>query len=148
MKKGMCHGVGTIPVTWSALGRSRSEDLLNMIMASEASSGSSWRQTILRIPAIWVGTRKGLASGKGRVAMAWKHMAASTISPPLAAPRRPPGNISWTFSSSSLSLKWDPVVPLRNESTVTGYKVRKGHTGLPRGEMAPIFPVITGNCNP
>uniref|UniRef100_A0A8C6R358 Contactin 2 n=1 Tax=Nannospalax galili TaxID=1026970 RepID=A0A8C6R358_NANGA len=38
-------------------------------------------------------------------------------------PRRPPGNISWTFSSSSLSIKWDPVVPLRNESTVTGYKM-------------------------
>ena len=48
--------------------------------------------------------------------------------PPLAAPRRPPGNISWTFSSSSLSIKWDPVVPLRNESAVTGYKVRKGST--------------------
>lgn len=45
---------------------------------------------------------------------------------PPAAPRRPPGNISWTFSGSSLSLKWDPVVPLRNESTITGYKVRKG----------------------
>ncbi|KAM7335911.1 hypothetical protein ACRRTK_004404 [Alexandromys fortis] len=45
---------------------------------------------------------------------------AMTMKPP---PRRPPGNISWTFSSSSLSLKWDPVVPLRNESTVTGYKM-------------------------
>lgn len=45
---------------------------------------------------------------------------AMTVKPP---PRRPPGNISWTFSSSSLSLKWDPVVPLRNESTVTGYKM-------------------------
>lgn len=44
--------------------------------------------------------------------------------PTLAAPRRPPGNISWTFSSSSLSIKWDPVVPLGNESAVTGYKVR------------------------
>uniref|UniRef100_A0A8C4LP73 Contactin-2 n=1 Tax=Equus asinus asinus TaxID=83772 RepID=A0A8C4LP73_EQUAS len=45
---------------------------------------------------------------------------ATTMKPP---PRRPPGNISWTFSSSSLSIKWDPVVPLRNESAVTGYKV-------------------------
>lgn len=45
--------------------------------------------------------------------------------PALAAPRRPPGNISWTFSSSSLSIKWDPVVPLSNESAVTGYKVRR-----------------------
>lgn len=45
---------------------------------------------------------------------------ATTMKPP---PRRPPGNISWTFSSSSLSVKWDPVVPLRNESAVTGYKM-------------------------
>ncbi|ELW47726.1 Contactin-2 [Tupaia chinensis] len=46
---------------------------------------------------------------------------ATTMKPP--APRRPPGNISWTFSSSSLSIKWDPVVALRNESAVTGYKM-------------------------
>lgn len=45
---------------------------------------------------------------------------ATTLKSP---PRRPPGNISWTFSSSSLSIKWDPVVPLRNESAVTGYKM-------------------------
>uniref|UniRef100_A0A8D0XE68 Contactin-3 n=2 Tax=Sus scrofa TaxID=9823 RepID=A0A8D0XE68_PIG len=45
---------------------------------------------------------------------------ATTMKPP---PRRPPGNISWTFSSSSLSIKWDPVVALRNESAVTGYKM-------------------------
>ncbi|ELK03326.1 Contactin-2 [Pteropus alecto] len=45
---------------------------------------------------------------------------ATTMKPP---PRRPPDNISWTFSSSSLSIKWDPVVPLRNESAVTGYKM-------------------------
>ncbi|XP_058131056.1 contactin-2 isoform X4 [Dasypus novemcinctus] len=45
---------------------------------------------------------------------------ATTMKPP---PQRPPGNISWIFSSSSLSLKWDPVVPLRNESAVTGYKM-------------------------
>ncbi|XP_037680856.1 contactin-2 isoform X2 [Choloepus didactylus] len=44
----------------------------------------------------------------------------TTMKPP---PRQPPGNISWTFSSSSLSIKWDPVVPLRNESAVTGYKM-------------------------
>ncbi|XP_011371413.2 contactin-2 [Pteropus vampyrus] len=45
---------------------------------------------------------------------------ATTMKPP---PRRPPDNISWTFSSSSLSIRWDPVVPLRNESAVTGYKM-------------------------
>ncbi|XP_053772136.1 contactin-2 [Desmodus rotundus] len=45
---------------------------------------------------------------------------ATTMKPP---PQRPPGNISWTFLSSRLSIKWDPVVPLRNESAVTGYKM-------------------------
>ncbi|XP_012934086.1 contactin-2 isoform X2 [Heterocephalus glaber] len=45
---------------------------------------------------------------------------ATTMKPP---PQRPPGNISWTFSSSSLSIRWDPVVALRNESAVTGYKM-------------------------
>ncbi|XP_033618099.1 contactin-2 isoform X2 [Fukomys damarensis] len=45
---------------------------------------------------------------------------ATTMKPP---PRRSPGNISWTFSSSSLIIKWDPVVALRNESAVTGYKM-------------------------
>ncbi|MBZ3880677.1 Contactin-2 [Sciurus carolinensis] len=45
---------------------------------------------------------------------------ATTMKPP---PRRPPGNISWTFSSSSLSIKWDAVVPFQNESAVTGYKM-------------------------
>ncbi|KAM8999786.1 contactin-2 [Sarcophilus harrisii] len=45
---------------------------------------------------------------------------ATTMKPP---PRRPPGNISWTLSSSSLNIKWDPVIPQRNESAVTGYKM-------------------------
>ncbi|XP_063096093.1 contactin-2 isoform X2 [Cavia porcellus] len=45
---------------------------------------------------------------------------ATTMKPP---PRRPPSNISWTFSSSSLTIQWDPVVALRNESAVTGYKM-------------------------
>uniref|UniRef100_A0A8C8SDJ6 Contactin-3 n=1 Tax=Pelusios castaneus TaxID=367368 RepID=A0A8C8SDJ6_9SAUR len=44
----------------------------------------------------------------------------TTTKPP---PRRPPGNISWTFSSSTVSIKWDPVVAKANESAVTGYKM-------------------------
>ncbi|XP_075766622.1 contactin-2 [Pelodiscus sinensis] len=44
----------------------------------------------------------------------------TTTKPP---PRRPPGNISWTFSGSSVSVKWDPVVAKANESAVTGYKM-------------------------
>ncbi|KAJ6659822.1 hypothetical protein lerEdw1_018277 [Lerista edwardsae] len=43
-----------------------------------------------------------------------------TTKPP---PRRPPGNISWKFSSSTVSIKWDPVVAKADESAVTGYKM-------------------------
>uniref|UniRef100_A0A8C3XG04 Contactin-2 n=1 Tax=Cyanoderma ruficeps TaxID=181631 RepID=A0A8C3XG04_9PASS len=45
----------------------------------------------------------------------------TTTRPP---PKRPPGNISWSFSGSTVSIKWDPVVAKADESAVTGYKVR------------------------
>uniref|UniRef100_A0A8D0H9P3 Contactin 2 n=1 Tax=Sphenodon punctatus TaxID=8508 RepID=A0A8D0H9P3_SPHPU len=38
-------------------------------------------------------------------------------------PRRPPGNISWTFSGSSIRIKWAPVIAKADESIVTGYKM-------------------------
>uniref|UniRef100_A0A8C0FP05 Contactin 2 n=1 Tax=Bubo bubo TaxID=30461 RepID=A0A8C0FP05_BUBBB len=44
----------------------------------------------------------------------------TTTKPP---PTRPPGNISWTFSGSTVSIKWDPVVAKADESAVTGYKM-------------------------
>lgn len=44
----------------------------------------------------------------------------TTRKPP---PNRPPGNVSWKAQSSSLALRWDPVVALHNESAVLGYKV-------------------------
>ncbi|XP_019402115.1 PREDICTED: contactin-2 [Crocodylus porosus] len=44
----------------------------------------------------------------------------TTTKPP---PRTPPGNISWTFSGSGVSIKWDPVVAQGDESAVTGYKM-------------------------
>lgn len=40
-----------------------------------------------------------------------------------APPSRPPGNITWKLSGSSVSLQWDPVVAMENESYVTGYKM-------------------------
>ncbi|XP_075469858.1 contactin-2 isoform X2 [Ascaphus truei] len=40
-----------------------------------------------------------------------------------APPSRPPGNISWTLSRSSVNIKWDRVTALSNESSVTGYKM-------------------------
>ncbi|XP_029818355.1 contactin-2 [Manacus vitellinus] len=44
----------------------------------------------------------------------------TTTRPP---PKRPPGNISWTFSGSTVTIKWDPVVARADESAVTGYKM-------------------------
>ncbi|XP_075052200.1 contactin-2 isoform X1 [Mixophyes fleayi] len=40
-----------------------------------------------------------------------------------APPNRPPGNISWTLSRSTVSIKWDQVIAMKNESSVTGYKM-------------------------
>ncbi|KAM4700365.1 contactin-2 [Discoglossus pictus] len=40
-----------------------------------------------------------------------------------APPSRAPGNISWTLSRSSVNIKWDPIMAMRNESFVTGYKI-------------------------
>ncbi|XP_021232542.1 contactin-2 isoform X2 [Numida meleagris] len=44
----------------------------------------------------------------------------TTTKPP---PRRPPGNISWTLTGSTVTIKWDPVVAQPDESAVTGYKM-------------------------
>ncbi|XP_053104155.1 contactin-2 isoform X2 [Hemicordylus capensis] len=43
-----------------------------------------------------------------------------TTKPP---PRTPPGNISWKFSGSIVSIRWDAVVAKPDESAVTGYKM-------------------------
>ncbi|XP_077190805.1 contactin-2 isoform X2 [Paroedura picta] len=44
----------------------------------------------------------------------------TTTKPP---PRRPPGNISWKFTGSVVSIRWDPVIAKTDESAVTGYKM-------------------------
>lgn len=41
----------------------------------------------------------------------------------LAAPSEPPGNLRWEQQGSQVSLDWEPVRPLANESEVMGYKV-------------------------
>lgn len=43
--------------------------------------------------------------------------------PLLAAPSQAPGNLRWEQQGSELSLGWEPVQPLVNESEVMGYKV-------------------------
>lgn len=41
----------------------------------------------------------------------------------LTAPSEPPGNLRWEQQGSQVSLGWEPVRPLANESEVMGYKV-------------------------
>ncbi|XP_024916049.1 contactin-3 isoform X2 [Cynoglossus semilaevis] len=45
---------------------------------------------------------------------------ATTKKPP---PDRAPLNVQWTMTGSTLTLQWDPVVPMETESKVTGYLV-------------------------
>lgn len=40
-----------------------------------------------------------------------------------AAPSQAPSNLRWEQQGSQLSLVWEPVRPLANESEVMGYKV-------------------------
>lgn len=39
------------------------------------------------------------------------------------APNRPPGNISWKVDGSWVTVRWDHVKSMDNESAVLGYKV-------------------------
>lgn len=50
----------------------------------------------------------------------------TTRKPP---PNRPPGNVLWKTSGSTVTLSWDPVKALHNESAVLGYKVLFKHEG-------------------
>ncbi|XP_028590129.2 contactin-2 isoform X1 [Podarcis muralis] len=70
------------------------------------------------------------ANTKYRVAVrAYNRAGTGPASPPTSfmttkpPPKRPPSNISWKFSSTSISIKWDPVVANSDESAVTGYKM-------------------------
>ncbi|XP_061582530.1 contactin-2 [Cololabis saira] len=48
----------------------------------------------------------------------------TTRKPP---PNRPPGNVSWRIQGSMVTLRWDPLAALHNESAVLGYKVLYKH---------------------
>lgn len=39
------------------------------------------------------------------------------------APNRPPGNVSWKVDGSWVTVRWDHVKSMDNESAVLGYKV-------------------------
>uniref|UniRef100_A0A8C5G6U8 Contactin 2 n=1 Tax=Gouania willdenowi TaxID=441366 RepID=A0A8C5G6U8_GOUWI len=48
----------------------------------------------------------------------------TTRKPP---PNRPPANVSWKTSDSSVTVRWDHVTAMHNESAVLGYKVLYKH---------------------
>lgn len=49
-----------------------------------------------------------------------------------SAPNRTPGNVSWKTDGSWVTVRWDHVKSMDNESTVQGYKVSgtRGHAVL------------------
>lgn len=87
--------------------------------AKPSSSDSSWREAYgaSQLPGTWKAgilrtDRKKGFSANGSLWCVY-----------LAAPREPPGNLRWEQQGSQVSLGWEPVRPLANESEVMGYKV-------------------------
>nr|XP_021498987.1 contactin-5 [Meriones unguiculatus] len=50
-------------------------------------------------------------------------------------PSEPPGNLRWEQQGSQVSLGWEPVRPLANESEVIGYKVFYRQEGHSKGQV-------------
>ncbi|GAB1293862.1 Contactin-5 [Apodemus speciosus] len=50
-------------------------------------------------------------------------------------PSEPPGNLRWEQQGSQVSLGWEPVRPLANESEVMGYKVFYRQEGHSKGQV-------------
>lgn len=47
-----------------------------------------------------------------------------------SAPSHPPANVMWIQEGNNVSLSWDPVKALDNESDVIGYRVRYTDTHI------------------
>lgn len=43
-----------------------------------------------------------------------------------SAPNRPPGSVSWKAHGSRVTVSWDQVTAMHNESAILGYKVSPG----------------------
>uniref|UniRef100_A0A3Q4N4V3 Contactin-2 n=1 Tax=Neolamprologus brichardi TaxID=32507 RepID=A0A3Q4N4V3_NEOBR len=81
--------------------------------------------------------------------------AVTTRKPP---PNRPPGSVSWKAHGSRVTVRWDQVTAMHNESAILGYKVRTGmmvqkdasstlscpHAHLLSGLALLIFAVVSG----
>uniref|UniRef100_A0A8C2AAH4 Contactin 2 n=1 Tax=Cyprinus carpio TaxID=7962 RepID=A0A8C2AAH4_CYPCA len=66
-------------------------------------------------------------------------------------PSRPPGNVSWKVDGSWVTVRWDHVKSMDNESTVLGYKVLYKHEGqsalkiLDKSKNSVILPLPKDN---
>uniref|UniRef100_A0AAR2LD54 Contactin 2 n=1 Tax=Pygocentrus nattereri TaxID=42514 RepID=A0AAR2LD54_PYGNA len=66
-------------------------------------------------------------------------------------PNRPPGNVSWKTDGSWVTVRWDHVKSMDNESTVQGYKVLYKHEGqsalkvLDKGKTSVNLPLPKDN---
>ncbi|KAJ3601776.1 hypothetical protein NHX12_029540, partial [Muraenolepis orangiensis] len=53
----------------------------------------------------------------------------TTVTTRRPPPNRPPGNVSWKTDGSMVTVRWDHVKAMHNESAVLGYKVLYKHEG-------------------
>ncbi|XP_034081705.1 contactin-2 [Gymnodraco acuticeps] len=86
-------------------------------------------ETTARVPGLRPSTRYHvavLAYNSAGTGPASPRTTVTTRKPP---PNRRPGNVSWKTDSSSVTLRWDHVKAMHNESAVLGYKVLYKHEG-------------------
>ncbi|KAK5871878.1 hypothetical protein PBY51_012619 [Eleginops maclovinus] len=86
-------------------------------------------ETTARVPGLRPSTRYHiavLAYNSAGTGPASPRTTVTTRKPP---PNRRPGNVSWKTDISSVTLRWDHVKAMHNESAVLGYKVLYKHEG-------------------
>uniref|UniRef100_A0A4W5QLK0 Contactin 2 n=1 Tax=Hucho hucho TaxID=62062 RepID=A0A4W5QLK0_9TELE len=77
--------------------------------------------------------------------------ARTTVTTRRPPPNRPPGNVSWKTDGSWVTVRWDHVKTLDNESAVLGYKVLYKHEGqsalkvLDKGKTSVTLPLPKDN---
>ncbi|XP_056128734.1 contactin-2 [Lampris incognitus] len=75
----------------------------------------------------------------------------TTVTTRRPPPNRPPGNVSWKTDGSWVTVRWDHVKAMHNESAVLGYKVLYKHEGqtalkvLDKGKTSVSLPLPKDN---
>ncbi|KAK1901223.1 Contactin-2 [Dissostichus eleginoides] len=80
-------------------------------------------ETTARVPGLRPSTRYHVA------VLAYNSAGTGPASPRTTVTTRKPRNVSWKTDSSSVTLRWDHVKAMHNESAVMGYKVLYKHEG-------------------